>query len=63
MHWQATLHQQPQDMSSAKAGAPWDSATPEKSAVRPQAAEAAIAALVTATPPAVWISMGVSMDI
>ncbi len=41
----------------------YKSATQEKSAVRPQAAEAAIAALVTATPPAAWISMGISVDI
>ncbi len=62
-HWQATLHQQPQDMWAAAAGAPWSSSTKEKSAVRPQAAEAAMAALITATPPAAGISMGLSLDI
>jgi hypothetical protein len=36
-------------MWAAAAGAPWGSATPEQSAFRPQAADAAIAVLMTAT--------------
>ncbi len=69
---QPMLYQQPPDMWTTAAGlrvwlaaaAPWDSATPEQLefAVRPQAADADIAALVAATLPAAQISMAI-MDI
>jgi hypothetical protein len=39
--------------------APTGPAAAEQSAVRPQAADAVIATLVTATPPAAWISCGI----
>jgi hypothetical protein len=58
---QATLHQQPLDMWTTAAGALWDSAA-RSFAVCPQAADAAIAALVAVTPPATRISMAM-MDI
>ncbi len=61
-----TLRQQPGplDTLATAAGASWGSAAPERFAVRPQAADTDIAALVTvaATPPAAQISLAI-MDI
>ncbi len=59
---QAMLRQQPLDMWTTTAEASWGSAAPERFAVRPQAADADIAALVTAMPPAARISLAI-MDI